>query len=90
MMKQLLFALFISTLAFGETSKSISYQEKIYELQRAGLLEEEDAKLKAFKLKLTESSDLETIKKTARGVAKALVNKTIIRIDNDPLEINIP
>ena len=90
MIKYLVMALFLSTQAFCETSQSNSYEKKIYELQKAGLLEEEDAKLKAFKLKLTESSDLETIKRAARGVAEALVNKTVIRIDNEPLEINIP
>ena len=90
MKKYLIISFLISFTVFAQEPLGKQLEDKIFQLQEIGLLEKNDAKKKAYRLKLIQESELKSIKAQARSVAKALVNKTIIRIDNEDLEITIP
>ncbi|MCO4754468.1 MAG: hypothetical protein KC478_08290 [Bacteriovoracaceae bacterium] len=90
MKKLLLLTIFLSQFATAEPGNNVLYEEKIYQLELQGHMNDKEVGQKILKLKLKENSDLEKLKSQARGVANALVHKTVINIDNDPIEVFIP
>lgn len=65
------------------------YADKIYELERQGHINHEDAQERVFELSLRDNKKSLAMRNAARGVASAISQRKVIKITNEPIEVSL-